>query len=166
MSILSDTFNPLKSARDKFKTQNSSGQVSTRIRTPPKSHFFCKWRSRLLLHTVKDRDCLLILSKSEELSRTHIYVLFLFAVTIMTQLSFFEERERRPYNSSSVDREAEALTTYVQRLEFSPHTFVIIVCRHGTVEAVANKLRQKKEERAIKLSKSEFLCIVTLLIVL
>ncbi|KKO97928.1 hypothetical protein THAR02_09972 [Trichoderma harzianum] len=70
----------------------------------------------------------------------------------MTQLSAHEEF--RPRNGSSLSREIELLINYVKQLEFDPNTFVIIVCRHGAIEGLTNKINQKKQEKGFQRVKN------------
>ncbi|UKZ72709.1 hypothetical protein TrVFT333_000343 [Trichoderma virens FT-333] len=70
----------------------------------------------------------------------------------MTQLSAYEEFKPRP--GLNLSREIGSLVNYVKKLEFDPNTFVIIVCRHGAIEGLTNKLNHKKHERAFEQIKN------------
>lgn len=72
----------------------------------------------------------------------------------MTQLSAHEEF--KPRNGLNVNREIGSLTNYVKQLEFDSNTFVIIVCRHGAIEGLANKINHKRQKEAFKRFKSRF----------
>lgn len=76
----------------------------------------------------------------------------------MTQLSALEEY--RPRNGSSLSREIELLLNYVKQLEFDPNTFVIIVCRHGAIEGLTNKINQKKQDKVFQRVKSSALITI------
>lgn len=73
----------------------------------------------------------------------------------MTQLSALEEY--RPRNGSSLSREIESLINYVKQMKFDPYTFVIIVCRHGAIEGLTNKINQKKQDKVFQRLKSNAL---------
>lgn len=73
----------------------------------------------------------------------------------MTQLSALEEY--RPRNGSSLSREIESLINYVKQRTFDPYTFVIIVCRHGAIEGLTNKINQKKQDKVFQRLKSNAL---------
>ncbi|KAH0532900.1 hypothetical protein TsFJ059_001532 [Trichoderma semiorbis] len=70
----------------------------------------------------------------------------------MTQLSALEEY--RPRNGSSLSREIESLINYVKQMKFDPYTFVIIVCRHGAIEGLTNKINQKKQDKVFQRLKN------------
>ncbi|KAL7934121.1 hypothetical protein V8C35DRAFT_280428 [Trichoderma chlorosporum] len=70
----------------------------------------------------------------------------------MTQLSAHEEF--KPRNGLNLNREIGCLVNYVKQLEFDPNTFVIIVCRHGAIEGLTNKLNHKRQEQALKRVKN------------
>ncbi|KAK1253263.1 hypothetical protein MKX07_001340 [Trichoderma sp. CBMAI-0711] len=70
----------------------------------------------------------------------------------MTQISAFGEL--RPRKASDLNQEIEALANYVGRFEFVPNTSVILVCRHGAIEGLTDKIHNKRQEKALSRFKN------------
>ncbi|KAL7823729.1 hypothetical protein V8C26DRAFT_1633 [Trichoderma gracile] len=70
----------------------------------------------------------------------------------MTQLSGLGEL--RPRKGSDLNREIESLVNHVRRFEFVPNTSVILVCRHGAIEGLTERIHKKRQEKALSRFKN------------
>ncbi|KAL6876074.1 hypothetical protein HDV57DRAFT_151115 [Trichoderma longibrachiatum] len=70
----------------------------------------------------------------------------------MTQLSGLGEV--RPRNGSRLNWEIGSLANYIRRLEFRPNTLVVLVCRHGAIEGMTDKIQDKGQVEALSRFKN------------